>query len=84
MDRELVNHKILNVILSINSIKEKDYIHFDTHLYKECGLNSINVIELIVAIEDEFSFEFDNTSLDLKNFETVNKITDLVIQKIIT
>ncbi|EPY14030.1 acyl carrier protein [Paenibacillus alvei] len=41
---------------------------------KELGINSLLFIKLIVALENTFEVEFDNTSLDVDNFLTLENL----------
>jgi acyl carrier protein len=38
------------------------------------GFNSVNFIKMVVAIEEEFSFEFDDAYLDFNKFKTLSSI----------
>jgi len=40
----------------------------------QLGLDSINSIKVIVAIEMEFGFEFDDEDLTADNFRTINNL----------
>nr|WP_260503672.1 phosphopantetheine-binding protein [Paenibacillus polymyxa] len=43
--------------------------------FNEFGLNSLDYIKLIVAIEDEFEIEFDDDALTMRE---INKFKDFV------
>ncbi len=42
------------------------------------GVNSLIFIKIVVAIEEEFSFEFDDENLDYNNFKTLNSIVEYI------
>lgn len=42
------------------------------------GLDSINLIYIIGEIEEQFGFNFIDEELFLENFETLEKISDLI------
>lgn len=42
------------------------------------GVNSVNFIKLVVAVEEEFGFEFDDEQLDFNNFKTINGIVEYI------
>lgn len=46
----------------------------DMTLKGDLGLDSLKMVELIVALEDEFNIEFDESDLDPKALETVGSI----------
>jgi acyl carrier protein len=48
---------------------------------EEIGLSSLQVIELIMKLEEEFAIEFDPADLDEDSFRTFDDIVTLVEQK---
>ncbi|NSW92018.1 MAG: hypothetical protein HPY74_15340 [Firmicutes bacterium] len=42
------------------------------------GMNSINSIKVIVAIEGEFGFEFDDEDLNFENFRNIRKLVSYI------
>ena len=48
----------------------------------ERGLNSINVIEIIVLAEDVFNIEFSEESLSIDNLKSLSKISRYVANKL--
>lgn len=46
------------------------------------GLNSVNVIEIIVSIEDEFNIEFSEDTLSIDNLRSMTKIYAYVVGKL--
>ena len=47
----------------------------------DLGFDSIQVVNLIVTIEEQFNFEFSTTDLNLKNFQSINNIVNLLCKK---
>lgn len=45
------------------------------------GINSIGFVKLIVKIEGEFGFQFDDEYLDYTKFKTVNDLVLYVLEK---
>ena len=64
---------MLNTELSENKILIVDDLDLS-----EVGLTSINLINLIVHLEDTFSFDFDDDDLLLENLNTVTKIEECI------
>lgn len=48
----------------------------------QLGLNSINIIEMIVKIEEAFGIEFDDEGLTLEGLQTINKLENYIKNKI--
>lgn len=47
-------------------------------LKEDLGLDSLNMVELIVELEDVFNIEFDESDLDPTKFLTVSDVYELV------
>lgn len=45
-----------------------------TDLIESLGFDSLNILELITALEEKFDILFDDEDLDLSNFNTINTI----------
>lgn len=46
------------------------------------GLDSSGVLKLIVGIEEEFGFQFDDDDFDSKNFQSLNSLVTYVNEKL--
>lgn len=57
---------------------EGENIENDESLQENYGLDSMGFIQLVVALEQEFHIEFDDEVLMIQNFDTINKIVELV------
>ena len=55
----------------------------DINIFDDLGYDSIQFIELIVKIENEFCIEIDESTLFMENFSTIEKIVDLINEKFI-
>jgi acyl carrier protein len=64
-------------IISQQSIVSKDEISIDDSL-ASIGIDSLKMVELIVALEDELEITFDDSDLDPSQLQTVRTIIDLV------
>ncbi|WP_442602782.1 acyl carrier protein [Paenibacillus sp. KN14-4R] len=68
--------KILNEILS-----KEILIGNNEDLWNE-GLDSVNTIRLIGALEIEFKIEIDDQDLLIENFSTIERILNLLSKKV--
>ena len=53
----------------------------DSSLINDLQLDSIQMIELITRLEDEFSIELDDEDFDFEVFSTINSLTNFVQEK---
>lgn len=49
---------------------------------QEIGISSFYMMKLIVQIEDEFSIDFDIEDIDFSNIDTIDKLINLIVEKI--
>lgn len=62
-------------------LKEKSFcveIISDLKLREDLGLDSLNMVELMVEIEDKFNIEIEESDLDPAELQTVGQIYALV------
>ncbi len=83
--------QIVETILNILSekimfgVKYDERINADTALLSSgVGLDSVAVLQLIAAIEDQFGVFFDDTDLSIELFKNVGSLSKAVQQKIRT
>lgn len=72
-------NKIVEII-ELNGATDSIMNNLDISL-KEVGINSLNFIKIVVELEKEFEFEFDDEKLAYKSFNTINDLIDYVESK---
>ncbi|NLD18923.1 MAG: acyl carrier protein [Clostridiales bacterium] len=70
--------KIKGIIAEQLGIKE-DIIEMETHLMKDLEADSLDAVEIIMAIEEEFGIEVPDE--DAEKFQTVSDIVSYVVEK---
>lgn len=70
--------KIKEIIIEQLNVEE-DLITMDTHLMKDLEADSLDAVEIIMAIEDEFGIEVPDE--DAEKFQTVSDIVNYVEAK---
>jgi len=68
-----VLEKLISIIAEELGV-EKDEVVEDAHLQDDLGADSLDAVELIMAIEEEFDVEIDDT--EATNIKTVQDIID--------
>lgn len=48
----------------------------------EIGIDSLIFVKIIVSLENEFKFEFDDDKLLLSNFQTIQSLAEYIEKKI--
>jgi acyl carrier protein len=53
----------------------------DDDLIDDVGLDSVQILEIVVGLEDVFGVSFEDADFDIENFRTVSSISDQVREK---
>ncbi|MDO4593929.1 MAG: phosphopantetheine-binding protein [Tissierellia bacterium] len=56
-----------------------DQIDFDADLVKDLDIDSIDLLDFIMTVEDEFNIEFEEDELD--DIKTLNQMIEKIEQK---
>lgn len=75
----MVFDKIKNIIMEQINVDE-DAITLDTHLMRDLEADSLDAVEIIMAIEDEYEIEIPDE--DAENFQSVGDIVKYVEEKV--
>lgn len=79
MDREVIVGKLKDIIVEIkNQEVSADTIADSTNLVTEVGIDSLQLINFILSIEDEFEIELDFDSFDLSHLNRFEALVDFV------
>lgn len=57
-------------------------IEDDKSLVTEYGVDSLNLLELVVGVEEEFGVRIGDTEFRVSNFETVNALAAFIEEKL--
>lgn len=72
----VLNSKIKEIKDSGKNLSEDDYIDF-----KGAGLNSLELMTLIVYLEDYFEIEFEDEELLISEYVYIRDLIDVVLKK---
>ena len=76
MDRSEIFEKIKDIVIEQLGIEEPDRIQMDTSMTKDLEADSLYVIEVIMAIEEEFDIEIPDE--EAEQFTTMEDIVNYV------
>jgi acyl carrier protein len=80
-DLQSIKKEIKIFISSLNNC-DVTLVRDETQIFDEGLLESVGLIELVVFIEENFAITVNDTDLFKENFESVNKIADLINRKL--
>jgi acyl carrier protein len=79
----LVETKLINIFKKNELSLSKDINSLNIYdKFSDIGLDSVNFVKLIVYIEDEFCFEFDDEYLNLDLFDDLNSMIVYINKKL--
>jgi acyl carrier protein len=61
--------------ISVDGIKSDDDL-------LSVGINSVSFIKVVVGIEEEFQFEFDESALNVKNLGSIQALINYINSKV--
>ena len=80
-----IDKKLKSIIITIATHVAQDVdenlINENTILTSELGYDSVQIIELIVALEDEFNIEIDDDDLDIENLTNYGNLYEMICKK---
>ncbi len=82
MDKETLKSKVLKVVSDVLPEIDIDNIDMSAELTKKYGVNSVSVIQLIVALEQEFDIQYEDSELALGLYYDMNDLVDSVASKV--
>nr|WP_293398267.1 acyl carrier protein [Peptoclostridium sp.] len=68
--------KVRNIVADQLGIDEVDDIGMQTSLIEDLEADSLDAVEIVMAIEDEFDIEVPDE--DAENFKTIKQICDYI------
>jgi acyl carrier protein len=74
--------KLKAMVLEITQLKiSPDQVSDTANLFNDCGLDSTSVVELVVALEQEFDISIDEDELDVRLFQDIGELGRFVETK---
>ena len=66
----------------LNRFFKQSEIGDDDNFFELGFVNSLFAMQLVMFIEKEFKIEIDNEDIDMKNFSTINNISQIILKKL--
>ncbi|MDO4661826.1 MAG: phosphopantetheine-binding protein [Tissierellia bacterium] len=74
----MIREKIIDLVEQSLELNKED-IDFDADLVNELDIDSIDLLDFIMQVEDEFDVEFEEDELD--NIKTLNQMIEVLESK---
>ncbi|MDR1002612.1 MAG: acyl carrier protein [Oscillospiraceae bacterium] len=78
---EAITETIIEKINTLELARDGMDITADSE-FADLGMNSLDFIKLIVALEDVFEFEFDDEALDASSYNKISDISKYILKKV--
>jgi acyl carrier protein len=76
-DKNAILDKVKEIVVDQSDVKADD-IKMDTNFKENLDLDSLDLFEIVDALEDEYDIEIDSDN----DIETVNQLVDYVAKKL--
>ena len=80
MEKDQIREKLASLI--DDTLTESFEIEFDKDIEKDYGINSISIIQIIIAAEDEFDIDFSDYELALGSYKTFGDLVEVIAKKL--
>ena len=78
MDINIIESKIRNILKENVDLKIPiEQINLEDNLL-QIGMDSINCIKVILGIEEEFNYQFDDEDLNYENFHNISSLINYI------
>ena len=82
MNRCEIERRLTNILRKQNESVNMFELSSDKNLIELCNMDSMKLITFILEIESEFGIEFNSNDLIISNFEVLDRIVELVSDKV--
>lgn len=75
-----MKEKVKEIIVKVKNdeLFTKELINDDTHLINEVSLDSLQLINFMLRVEDEFKIQIDFDNLDMDNFNSLESFCQYI------
>ena len=81
MDREIIREKLKTIVTAYSQDKDAlEYLSETTDFIKDLKINSANLVDVVLDIEEEFNIEIDNLSME--RMLNVNATIEIIESKL--
>lgn len=74
---EVQRKRFLSIVSNLSSGVPVELLQSECRLF-DLGFDSVRIVDLLMALEDEFRITFDDNDLGLENLQTVGMVWELL------
>ncbi|KAL1900776.1 mitochondrial acyl carrier protein [Ceratocystis pirilliformis] len=78
LGKEEVEGRIMSLLQGFDKVSNPEHIKPTAHFANDLGLDSLDTVEVVMAIEEEFSIEIPDKEAD--SIHSVDKAVDYIVQ----
>ncbi len=81
-DLLVVKEKIIDLVIEVkNNSVEKNQFHNETNIIDDIGIDSLELINFILLVEDEFDMELDFENFEISHMHNLERFCSFIIEK---
>lgn len=73
--------KVLKIIKKIIDFPQSNDLFLESN-FNDIGISSVQFVKIVVEVEKNFNFEFDDHMLQVTNFNTIKSMIDYIESKL--
>ncbi|KAL8289761.1 hypothetical protein RB597_001400 [Gaeumannomyces tritici] len=79
LDKDAVEERIVALLKNFDKVNDPETIKPTSHFANDLGLDSLDTVEVVMAIEEEFSIEIPDKDAD--NIHSVDKAVEYILSQ---
>lgn len=81
LSKEAVTEKLQMLLKDLLKLEDTQLITLDTHLQEELGIESLEMVDMIIAVENAFSIKFPS-STNYEKVRTLGDVANLILERL--
>ncbi|MCB0392013.1 MAG: acyl carrier protein [Bdellovibrionales bacterium] len=73
--------KLRKILIELNFSASAKTVSEDSDLFETGAIDSLTLIQYVLAIEDEFKIRIENSDITYENFKTFNTLSQFIEKK---
>lgn len=82
MNKSEVNQKVKEIIIRVLNLEVEADDLAETNLIETYGINSVDALEILINVENEFSVQIDEDDLNAELINSVSKLISYIEERL--